>query len=81
MQFSRVQAFIIAGGFGLGDTLSTVVTLLPGASVWTSLASLLRPLRGARASIVAGKMRLTGGYDGSSYRSEVGIMNLIIWYG
>ena len=73
MQFLHVQAFIIAGGIGLGETLSGVVTLLRGASVWTSLAPLPRPLRGARASIVAGKKRLAGGFDGSSYRSEVGI--------
>ena len=77
MQFLHVQAFIIAGGFGLGDTLSGVVTLLRGATVWTSLTSLPRRLGVARSSIVAGKMRLIGGFDGSSYRSEVSIWKQI----
>ena len=51
-----------------------MLTLLPGAPSWTPLASLPRSLDGARASIVGGKMRLTGGLDdGSSYRSEVSV--------
>ena len=64
------QAFIVAGGHDGSNVLSSVLTLLPGASSWTPLASLPRSLYGARASIVGGKMRLTGG----SSRSEV-----IIW--
>ena len=82
MQLIPVQPFIVAGGFGLGDTLSSVVTLLRGGLEWKSRTSLPRSLRGARASIVAGKMRLTGGYDGSSYRSEVSILkciNYMVW--
>ena len=71
MQVSHIQAFIVAGGFNDGDILSSVWTLIRGASEWTSLASLPRPLDGVRASIVAGKMRLSGGYNGSSHRSEV----------
>ena len=73
MQFSHAQAFIVAGGVGLGDTLSSVVTLLRGASVWQSCAPLPRPLRGVRGSIVAGKMRLSGGMSGGLWRSEVSI--------
>jgi len=70
------KAFIVAGGYdGSFNFLSSVLTLLPGAQAWSSLASLPRSLSGARASIVGGKMRVTGGHDGgwdrSSYRSEV----------
>ena len=72
-----VQAFIVAGGKTSGYTLS-VVTLLPGATAWTPLASLPRTLWGAqgglhraRASIVGGRIRINGGYDGGSRRSEV----------
>jgi len=65
------KAFIVAGGHDGSNQLSSVLTLLPGAQAWTPLASLPRSMDGARASIVGGKMRLTGGWDGSSYRSEV----------
>ena len=68
-----VQAFIVAGGTGLGEYLFSVWTLLPEASEWTSLASLPRPLDGVRASILGDKMRLSGGYNGSSHLSEVSI--------
>jgi len=71
-------AFIVAGGVD-GSTwvtgyniISSVLTLLPGATAWTPLASLPRLLHGARASIVGGRIRLTGGRDGEgSFRSEV----------
>ena len=63
------QAFVVAGGRDDGsNSLSSVVTLLPGATTWTPLASLPRSLSLARASIVAGgRMRVVGG----SRRSEV----------
>ena len=49
-----------------------MLTLLPGASVWTALAPLPRSLYGAGALFVGGRLRLTGGRDdGGSYRSEV----------
>ena len=48
------QAFVVAGGHDGTYALSSVVTLLPGATAWTNLASLPRPLHGAPASIVAG---------------------------
>ena len=67
------QAFIVAGGNDGSERLSSVLTLLPGAQAWTPLASLPRPLIGAGVSIVGGKMRLSGGNDGSSFRSEVSI--------
>ena len=66
----RFQAFVVAGNWG-GSGGSSVLTLLPGAQAWTPLASLPRSLYLARASVVGGKMRLTGGLDGSSRRSEV----------
>ena len=61
----------MAGGNDGSNFLSSVLTLLPGAEDWTSLASLPRPLDGARASIVGGRLRVTGGYGGGSHRSEV----------
>jgi len=70
------KAFIVAGGHDGSNFLSSVLTLLPGAQAWTPLASLSlshlpRSLISARASIVGANMRVTGGWDGSSYRSEV----------
>ena len=77
---STLQAFVVAGGLTDGDNhLSSVLTLLPGAPAWTPLASLPRKLWGARASVVGGNIRVTGGSDGSAtggiggyaFRSEV----------
>ena len=65
-----VQAYIVAGGY-TSDFTSSVVTLLHGATAWTPLASLPRTLSSARASIVGGRIRINGGYDGGSSRSEV----------
>ena len=53
---------MVAGGRS-NNYLSSVLTLLPGATAWTPLASLPRTLRYAHASIVGGKMRVTGGRD------------------
>ena len=57
-----------------------MLTLLPGAADWTDLDSLPRPLRGAQASIVGGRLRVTGGWDGSFgyYRSEVMAHEIVI---
>ena len=66
-----LQALVVVGGKDGSNPLSTVLTLLPGATAWTPLASLPRALVYSQASIVGGKMRVTGGYDGSSRRSEV----------
>ena len=68
LMIRHFQAFIVAGGYD-GPFLSSVLTLLPGAQAWNPLASL--PRSGSRASIVGGKIRVTGGWDGSSDRSEV----------
>ena len=65
-----VQAYIVAGGY-TSDFTSSVVTLLHGATAWTPLASLPRRLAWARASIVGGRIRINGGLDGGSSRSEV----------
>ena len=67
----------MAGGVFSGYT-SSVLVLLPGAEDWTDLASLPRPLAYARASIVGGRLRVTGGLDGSSYRSEVMAHEVVI---
>ena len=68
-----MQALVVAGGNNGSVNLASMLTLLPGAESWTSLASLPRALYGARALIVGGRLRLTGGRDdGGSYRSEVG---------
>ena len=67
-----MQAYLVAGGFDGSNYLSSVLTLLPGATDWTPLASLPRPLYDARASIVGGRLRVNGGVDdGFSFRSEV----------
>ena len=68
---ATLQAFVVAGGADGSNYLSSVLTLFPGAEDWTPLASLPRPLHGAQASIVGGRLRMTGGYDGGSSRSEV----------
>ena len=65
------QAFVVAGGSDGINILSSVLTLLPGATAWTALASLPRELGLAQATIVAGRMRVTGGSSSSSRRSEV----------
>ena len=71
---------MVAGGWsgtflahGVGsNSLSSVLALLPGAITWTPLASLPRALGYAGyASVVGGRLRVTSGYDGRSYRSEV----------
>merc|ERR1712037_912434 len=64
-------ALVVAGGIVAGSHTSSVLTLLPGAKAWTPLISLPRTLIDAHASTVGGKMRVTGGYDGSTRRSEV----------
>ena len=68
-----LQAFVVAGGWRDGSSrLSSVYTLLSGATDWTPLASLPRALTGARASVVGGKIRVaSGNYVDGSYRSEV----------
>ena len=67
-----VQAFVVAGGWDGTSRLSSVYTLLSGATDWTSLASLPRGLSSALASVVGGKIRVTGGEDEQgSARSEV----------
>ena len=68
------QAFVVAGGYDGSNRFSSVVTLLPGATAWTFLASLPRQVDSARASLLRGKVRLSGGYFGSnSYSSQVTI--------
>ena len=69
--YKHFQAFIVAGGYNGSNYLSSVLTFIPGATAWTQLASLPRPLRYAQASIVGGRLRVNGGYAGGSYRSEV----------
>ena len=76
------QALVVAGGtHDVVDSidsldvphllLSSVLTLNPGAKVWTPLASLPRSLMYAQASVVGGRLRVIAGFDGSSTRSEV----------
>jgi len=70
-------ALIVAGGITpnrapfINKHASSVLALLPGAEDWTSLASLPRPLRNARASIVGGRLTVTGGDSVGDYKSEV----------
>ena len=73
----NLQALVVAGGGvrGFDSLLSSVLTLLPEATAWVPLASLPYALWHAKASIVGGRMRLTGGLDDFSKVSEVGIEN------
>ena len=66
-----LQEYIVAGGYIAGST-DSVLSLLPGASSWTTLASLPRTCYQARASLFTGNMRLAGGVE----RTEVRINNL-----
>merc|ERR1712025_400539 len=65
-------ALVVAGGH-----VSSVLTLLPGATAWTPLISLPRTLGWTQGSIVGGKLRVIGGHDRGewgdphSYRTEV----------
>ena len=62
------QAYIVVGG----QYSSSVLTLLPGATAWTELASLPKPFYYAQASIVGGRLRVTWSEDDrENYRSEV----------
>ena len=63
-----MQALIVAGGY----ITSSVLTLLPGATSWTSFASLPLALHShPQASIVGGRLRMIGGSGGGVARSEV----------
>ena len=73
-----LQALVVAGGITSSGYTSSVLTLLPGAEDWTSLISLPRPFVAARASIVGGRLRVTGGNDDSSYRSEVMAHEIVV---
>ena len=71
---SKYQALVVGGGVdgtGTWNFLDSVLTLLPGAAAWTSLASLPRSLLAARASVVGGRLRVTGGWHGNTPRKEV----------
>ena len=69
----NLQALVVVGGRGFDNIVSSVVTLLPEATAWTPLASLPFALWHAKASIVGGRIRVTGGWDESSQVSEVEI--------
>ena len=66
-----VQEYIVAGGRTGSDT-DSVLSLLPGASSWTTLASLPRTVYEGQASLVGGNMRVAGG----DVRDQVRINNL-----
>ena len=73
------STLVVAGGVIPGAYTSSVLALLPGAADWTDLASLPRPLGGAQASIVGGRLRVTGGQDDNySYRSEVMAHEIVV---
>ena len=59
-----VKAFLVAGGHEGSHTSSSVLMLLHGAPSWTPVASLPGILYQARASVVGGNMRVTGGRPG-----------------
>ena len=73
LNLCTLQAYIVVGG----QYSSSVLTLLPGATAWTELASLPKPFYYAQASIVGGRLRVTWSEltwsedDKENYRSEV----------
>ena len=69
-----LQEYIVAGGHTDSYT-DSVLSLLPGASSWTTLASLPRTVYQGRASLVGGNMRVAGG----DVRDQVRINNLPGW--
>ena len=63
-QSMSLQEFIVAGGsIPSYSRTDTVLSLLPGATSWTSIASLPLRLWSPRASVVGGKMRVVGGSE------------------
>ena len=66
-----LQEYIVAGGYA-GSHTDSVLSLLPGASSWTTLASLPHTVYQGRASVVGGNMRVAGGEN----RDQVRINNL-----
>ena len=67
-----MQALVVAGGNNGSINFASVLTFFPGADAWTAITPLPRSLYGARALIIGGRLRLTGGRDdGGAYRSEV----------
>ena len=67
-----LQALVVAGGNNGWVNLASMLSLLPGSEFWLALTPLPRALYGARALIVGGRLRLTGGRDdGGAFRSEV----------
>ena len=67
-----LQEYIVAGG-STGSSTRSVLSLLPGASSWTTLASLLHNVYTGRACLVGGNVRVVGG---SSSDDEVRINDL-----
>ena len=64
-----VQEYIVAGGY-IGSYTDSVLSLLPGASSWTTLASLPRTVYQGRASVVGGNMRVAGGIGRNQVRIQ-----------
>ena len=63
----NLQALVVVGGYGDDNFLSSALTLLSGATAWTPLPSLPGAWVGAAASIVGGKLRVTGGQTSGGY--------------
>ena len=86
--FFSGQALIVGGGVQCETSLSkciktsSVLTLLPGAPVWTPLAPLPHYLRLAKASIVGGRLRVAGGNAprNSFYNpDDIQVSEVMIW--
>ena len=73
----NAQALLVAGGRTTGPT-SSVMTLLPSATSWTTLSPLSRRLWGPASSMVGGRLWLVGGKAGRTYRREVGAPSFML---
>ena len=68
----NVQAFVVAGGSTpSGDYQSSVLMLLPGAGAWLPIDELPIGVKYALGSIVGGRLRVSGGLDGTNTKNEV----------
>ena len=58
---------MVAGGVGGSDYLASTELLRPGASSWTTAASLPYTAVGLRSASLAGSLYISGGNDSNFY--------------
>ena len=68
-----LQSLVVAGGWGVSGSLYSTELLRPGASAWTSAASLPNQAWGMGSASLAGRLFLSGGRndDGDYWKGDV----------